>query len=99
MAELTARRSFVYASRRLQPGQDFTTRTERDAKILIAIGKAKRRAAPAEAAMAPAADAPSLPEISVLRSAYEQASGRRPFMGWDAETLAAKIGALTGATD
>lgn len=38
--------------------------------------------------LAAAEDAPSLAE---LRASYEKLTGKRPFMGWDAETLLAKI--------
>jgi hypothetical protein len=34
-------------------------------------------------------DAP--PDIGELRALYEKVLGRRPFNGWDAETLLAKI--------
>lgn len=32
-----------------------------------------------------------------LRDTYEKVVGKRPFMGWDAETLAAKIAEARGA--
>ncbi|MGJ0236977.1 hypothetical protein ACQEPB_00450 [Novosphingobium fluoreni] len=31
------------------------------------------------------------PDVAKLRELYEELVGKRPFMGWDAETLAAKI--------
>lgn len=33
------------------------------------------------------------PDISELRETYEKVLGKRPFNGWDAETLAEKIAA------
>lgn len=38
---LIARRSFVYAGRRLQTGAEFGARTQSDARLLIAIGHAE----------------------------------------------------------
>lgn len=31
------------------------------------------------------------PDIAELRATYEDVVGKRPYMGWDAETLAEKI--------
>lgn len=36
-------------------------------------------------------DEPSKDDVVSLRETYEKVVGKRPFMGWDAETLAAKI--------
>ena len=35
--------------------------------------------------------APVVDEMAALRAEYEDLAGKRPFMGWDAETLRAKI--------
>lgn len=43
--------------------------------------------------MAPESVEPEPDEMSVLRAEYEAVVGRRPFMGWDAETLTARIAA------
>lgn len=83
MTYLIAVKPFVYASRRLLPGQDFITKTERDAKVLIAVGKARAKIA--------AADAEMPDELTLLREEYEAVIGKKPFHGWDAETLRAKI--------
>lgn len=95
MKDLIATSSFVYASRRLLPGQDFTTKTARDARVLIAIGKARQQRKQGRIA-APPADlvekiASSGDETSALRKEYEEVVGKRPYMGWDADTLRARI--------
>lgn len=95
MKDLIAKKSFVYASRRLIPGQDFTTKTERDAKVLIAIGKARPQRMPGKIAPPPADLAnkisASVDVTAELRKEYEAVFSKRPFMGWDADTLRAKI--------
>lgn len=34
---------------------------------------------------------PTKEDLAALRETYEKIVGKRPFMGWDADTLAAKI--------
>lgn len=36
-------------------------------------------------------DEPTKDDLADLREAYEKVAGKRPFMGWDADKLAAKI--------
>lgn len=36
-------------------------------------------------------DTPAAPDIAEIRAMYEKVFGKRPFNGWDAETLLAKI--------
>lgn len=83
MAYLIAVKPFVYASRRLLPGQDFITKSERDAKVLIAVGKAR--------AKIEAANAEQPDELTLLRDEYQAVLGKKPFHGWDADTLRTKI--------
>lgn len=86
MIDMTAKKSLVYASRRLNPGEHFVAKSARDAKLLTAIGKAARKVT--ESDEAPKADIPA------LRETYRVLSGKRAFHGWDAETLAGKIAEL-----
>lgn len=81
--KLIATRSMTYATRRLQAGDEFTARSTGDARALLAIGKARR--ATEEDAADPAA------EMAALRDQYEKVIGKRPFNGWDRETLLQKI--------
>lgn len=53
MRDLVAVRPLVYASRRLQVGDYFTTRTNNDARILVAIGKARGQSDGDAAPLAP----------------------------------------------
>ena len=77
--KLIATRRMTYATRRLLPGDIFAASAS-NSRALIAIGKAK--AAP---------DDDNAPDLADLRNEYQQLSGKRPFHGWDAETLQAKI--------
>ena len=62
-----------------------------DARLLVAIGKARYATEGAKAAD----DAPT-GDLASLREAYQTKVGRKPFMGWDAATLAAKIAEAKG---
>lgn len=99
MAELIAKKTFVYASRRLIPGQDFHTKTARDAKILIALGKARAKRVPGTIPPPPAELAAKIGEgdMKALRAEYQELTGKRAFHGWDAPTLRAKIGAAAAS--
>lgn len=96
---LKATRDFTYSTRRLKAGDVFEVRKPFDAKILVAIKKAKPHrepgkvdAPPANLAtkLAPAADEP-VDEMTALRAEYFEKLGKRPFNGWDADTLHAKM--------
>ena len=66
------------------------SRDPRYARVLRKMGYAE----PTTAAADPA---PSLEdEMRALREEYEEVMGKRPFMGWDAETLRGKIAAAGG---
>jgi hypothetical protein len=75
--DLIATRSMTYATRRLRPGDDFVAKTPRDARVLIAIGKAR--------------PAPQRDELAELRARYQEVVGKRPYHGWDAEELQRRI--------
>lgn len=104
MKNLIAVRPFRYATRQLRAGEHFSTKTERDARILIATGRAKLDEARAKTHLPPppveivekvrstVASRPMPTEtMEELRARYHEVFGKRPFMGWDAETLKAKI--------
>ena len=81
MTDLVATKAMTYATRRLLPGDPFAARTTADARALVAIGKAR----------APTDDADQKGEVEQLRGRYVLVFGKRPYMGWDAETLKAKL--------
>lgn len=83
MRDLIATKPGRYGTRRLQANDTFQARP-RDARLLVAIGKAQ---------YAPQCPAKQVDDIGKLRIAYENAFGKRPFMGWDADTLREKIAA------
>lgn len=104
MKNLIAVRPLRYATRQLRAGEHFSTKTERDARILIATGRAKLDEARAKAHLPPppveivekvrsaVVSKPTSPEtMEELRARYHEVFGKRPFMGWDAETLKRKI--------
>lgn len=78
-----------YLTRRLLPN-DVLTVDGPTARALIAIGKAK----PAGISPKPPAE-PAQSAIAVLRAQYTALTGKRPYMGWDAATLAEKISAAS----
>lgn len=96
--ELTATKGLRYGTRRLQADDDFTA-NKRDARVLVAIGKARYRTEDARAAdeTPRRAPAPAADERKALREAYAKKAGKKPFAGWDAATLKAKIADLDKA--
>ncbi|MBD9640747.1 hypothetical protein IB277_31100 [Ensifer sp. ENS07] len=86
--KLIANRHLTYGTRRLIPGDAFEA-PDREARVLIAVNKAAPAGAGAQKrsgrASAPADD------LAALRKKYQEVSGKRPFNGWDAETLRSKI--------
>ncbi|CDM56278.1 MULTISPECIES: hypothetical protein [Rhizobium] len=81
--DLIATRRMSYGTRRLLPGDRFTAPSQ-TARVLIAIKKAK-------AAGAEGLGAEPAKPLAVLRTEYQAVTGKRPFHGWDAETLKTKI--------
>lgn len=95
---LKATRDFTYSTRRLKAGDVFEVRKPFDAKILVAIKKAKPHREPGKVSAPPANLAAKLPvvdeagdEMVTLRAEYAERLGKRPFNGWDADTLRAKM--------
>jgi hypothetical protein len=80
--DLIAKKPFTYGTRRLVADDLFTARTRADARALIALG----RAAPA-----PSDGDDGDDEMTTLRAEYLTVMGKRPFNGWDADTLKQKI--------
>jgi hypothetical protein len=92
---MIANRPLTYGTRRLKAGDGFTA-ASRDADLLQRLGRARyAEADPLDhdkggkkgGSTAPK-KADGLPE---LRKQYQEAVGKKPFAGWDAETLKAKI--------
>jgi len=85
MPIITAVRELRYAGRTIVPGEAFDA-SEKDAKLLVAIGKARA-----------AGEAPRVPkteeDIVALRGDYETLVGKRPFMGWNAAEIRDKMAA------
>lgn len=86
--DLIATRAMVYGTRRLLAGDRFTT-SNMNGRLLIAIKKAK--AAPDGAEAKGKAPDTSADALTALRKEYHDVVGKRPFNGWDAETLQSKI--------
>lgn len=85
MTKMIAAKSFTYATRRLLPEDPFTARTSGDARALAAVGRARYATQDGKAPPKPEDERPA------LRQQYHQALGKKPFAGWDADTLRAKI--------
>ncbi|MCG5483667.1 MAG: hypothetical protein KK482_08090 [Sinorhizobium meliloti] len=88
--KLIACRHLTYGTRRLLPGELFEA-SDRYARVLIAVNKAKT--AQPEAGAHERAGRASAPahDLTALRKEYQKVAGKRPFNGWDAETLRSKI--------
>ncbi|HTN40833.1 MAG TPA: hypothetical protein VLZ84_06745 [Asticcacaulis sp.] len=88
MDNLIATKALMYNTRRLMAGDAFQAKPA-DAKLLIAIKKARRPEEGAEA-FSPRA-APVSDDASALRAEYERKFGKKPYMGWDADMLQSKL--------
>lgn len=112
--KLIANKAMTYGTRHLEAGEPFEA-IRRDARVLIAQKRAKEFTGdylkPEAAPAAPPAP-PSSPsvgrssEIADVRAQYEAVTGRKPFNGWDLDTLQDRIkahqaeaAAGQGATD
>jgi hypothetical protein len=82
---LIATKSLRYGTRRLMADDGFQARP-RDARLLVAIGKARYATQDAKPA-----DEPVVDDLSDLRAEYQAKAGKKPYHGWDADTLRAKI--------
>lgn len=88
MHKMIAKSSMRYGTRMLRAGDEFEARP-RDARVLEAIGKARRAAVTQPQYPA----VPPHDEITMLRAEYQRIFGKRPFMGWDEAMLREKIAA------
>lgn len=88
MVDLIATKSMTYATRRLKADDAFGAKP-RDARVLVAIGKARYATTGAVAADEVRTVQPD--DLKDLRDAYREKTGKRPFHGWDADALRAKI--------
>ncbi len=85
---LLAEKAMRYGTRRLVADEPFDAKG-RDARLLVAIGKA--RYATEDARAGEAAPVLAKDELVALRAAYQTKFGKRAFNGWDAATLRTKI--------
>lgn len=83
------------------------SRDPRFARILTQLGypvsgyaRRDMQAAAPSASSAPDADTPDAPadDLAALRAEYHALTGRRPFNGWDADTLRRRIAAAQADT-
>lgn len=106
---LLAIKPLKYGTRRLMAGETFDCASPREARLLLAIKRARQDDAPIEQARpvetpapiptpAPPAD-PAADELKAAREAYEAAIGRKPFHGWSAEVLRTKIAEAQAGDD
>lgn len=92
---MIANRPMTYGTRRLKAGDGFTA-ASRDADLLQRLGRARYvEAEPLDHDKDGRKGGSKVPkkadDLSALRKQYQEVVGKRPFAGWDAETLAAKI--------
>lgn len=88
--KMIANGRMTYATRRLVAGDAFEAHRQH-ARVLVAIGKARHAdEKPARPATVPAQD-----EMTMLRAEYQRLVGKKPFGGWKADTLRAKIAEAT----
>lgn len=80
---MIATKDLTYATRRLKADDQFDA-SRTDARVLSALGRARLMEGPAPE---------PVDERIALREAYENKYNKRPFMGWDADTLREKIAA------
>lgn len=85
MRDLIAIKPLTYASRRLKVGDGFTARSDRDARVLTALRKAK---VVGTVKLNPDVDDG---DLRSLRTEYEHVVGKKPYHGWSAEQLLEKI--------
>lgn len=96
MPNLVATKSMVYATRRLLPGDVFQA-SNMDARILLAIKKAKLERVPGAIEAPPrpivvnAPNAAGDDALTKLRADYAEAVGKRAYHGWGAAELQRRI--------
>lgn len=97
MKSMIALKSFSYATRRLMPGQAFQASSQ-DARLLVAIKKAREEREPSAIAPPPAQlvakIASTTEDLKLLRAEYERVVGKKPFAGWKADELRTRMAAV-----
>lgn len=107
MVEMIATKRLKYGTRRLTAGDPFEARHDRDARLLIGIGKARYATRDMVADDTPkyvpvdprrnSLDDTHRPaetdERPALRAEYEAKFGKRAFPGWSADVLREKLAA------
>ncbi|MGV7119566.1 hypothetical protein [Sphingopyxis sp. 550A] len=103
MVDMVATRNLKYGTRRLMAGDPFEARHDRDARLLVGIGKARYATKVAVASDKPVVSRPlatpqapaavEADERPALRAEYETKLGKKPFGGWSADVLREKIAA------
>jgi len=82
--QVIATRTGRYGTRMLTAGDELTLPGPA-ARAMIALGRAKPKRE------APQADKAGASDLVALRAEYQEKLGKRPFNGWDADTLREKI--------
>lgn len=90
MPKIFAVKEVRYAQRRYLPGDAFDA-SEKDAKLLTAIGRASYGKKPNKTDLPEPKPAAERDEMAELRTEYEDKIGRRPYMGWNADMLREKM--------
>lgn len=93
MRNLIATKPLTYATRRLRAGEGFVTRSDKDARVLVAIRKATF-APDDDDVRAPHTAAGGADEFGLeyLRAAYLQQKGEEPDKRWGAPRLKRELG-------
>jgi hypothetical protein len=86
MRNLIATKPLVYATRRLRAGETFVARSDKDARVLVALRKAA--AAPERKASVEADDS----GLEYLRTAYLEQKGEEPDKRWGSARLKRELG-------
>lgn len=88
---MIATKDMTYATRRLRAGDEIADVSGPNARLLEALGRA-RRVEPGETKKEVKAEVQADAK-GALRDEYARVFGKKPFNGWDADTLREKIAA------
>lgn len=100
MPKLVATKGLRYATRRMMAGDEFVA-NNRDARLLVAIGKARHARVPGSVEAPPPAVLQKAKNavggdgdkeaLNKLRAEYTDLVGKKPFAGWKADELQRRI--------
>lgn len=93
MVDMIATKGLRYGTRRLMAGDPFEARHDRDARLLVGIGKARYATRHMVAADERPAPAPAADDRPALRAEYEAKFGKKAFPGWSSDVLRQKLAA------